>query len=429
MKRFEVSKASLISVTSPLRLLSFMPALKSTHDLKGGTMKYRMLLFLPLFLIAPPTLYAADKDGDGIQDQNDNCPGVPNANQADNNQDDIGDDCPESITGGTGYFCATLNGGKIKCWGLNDYGQLGNWSTIDQDLPTTILMLTPFKQAFASIFQQTTCSAVEAGDNDRAYCWGRANSWIFNHNNYYESPHLFSSLNHVRVVKFANFRTCAIASEEVFCWGLNEYGQTGEAMSGNFEEDAFTSSPFQVSNINNAQSIWLGEYHTCAVANGDKVVCWGSNQNGMLGLGTQGGSEPPTQVPGLSNVNYLLGGGFTTCAVLADHSLKCWGRTPLGYRHSPTTIPSWNNVKKILDEEAGNFCFLRRDGTASCDLESSVSMPDWGNIKDIALGAIQTACALRTDGSVWCWGNNSFGQLGRGFKSDTWDFTPGKVHF
>jgi alpha-tubulin suppressor-like RCC1 family protein len=392
-------------------------------------MKFRILIFLCLFLSPSSVLYAADKDGDGVQNENDNCPGVPNADQSDDNQDDIGDDCPESISGGRGFFCATLNGGKIKCWGNNEYGQIGNWSTIDTDLPSTILMFTPFKKAFISDY--TTCSAVNtSNDDDRGYCWGRANNYVFNQTSHYESPHLFSSLHHVRVIKSSNFRNCAIAAgEEVFCWGLNDYRQTGEPISGEYEEDAFTSNPFQVSNVNNAQSLVLGESHTCAVANGDKVVCWGNNQDGRLGLGTSGGSEPPTQIPGLSNVSYLTGEDFTTCAVMADHSLKCWGWTPLGYRHSPTTIAAWDDAKEVLYEEAGGWCFVRRNGTAACTGQTAVSMPSWTDIKDIALGFYMTACALREDGSVWCWGLNNWGQLGRGFKSNTLNIPPGKVHF
>jgi E3 ubiquitin-protein ligase HERC3 len=38
---------------------------------------------------------------------------------------------PVQIVGGTDHRCALFDGGQVKCWGGNNFGQLGRGSTAD----------------------------------------------------------------------------------------------------------------------------------------------------------------------------------------------------------------------------------------------------------------------------------------------------------
>ncbi len=44
-----------------------------------------------------------------------------------------------TITLGGLHTCAIVAGGGVKCWGYNDYGQLGIGSTLQQTSPVSVL--------------------------------------------------------------------------------------------------------------------------------------------------------------------------------------------------------------------------------------------------------------------------------------------------
>jgi len=91
-----------------------------------------------------------------------------------------------------------------------------------------------------------------------------------------------------------------------------------------------------------AKALSAGWEHTCAILDGalaGAVKCWGSNNNGALGLGDviSRGTDPVTQmgaslpVVPLGEAAVIVRAGFrTTCAILASGKLKCWGYNGFG---------------------------------------------------------------------------------------------------
>jgi hypothetical protein len=95
----------------------------------------------------------------------------------------------------------------------------------------------------------------------------------------------------------------------------------------------FSDGSTRVLSPTEVSSVAVGDFHTCALLAGGTVKCWGHNDAGELGNGTNTGFETcpdgtncsttPVSIAGVANVVALSAGGFHTCAVLADGRVQC----------------------------------------------------------------------------------------------------------
>ncbi|ACO64999.1 regulator of chromosome condensation RCC1 [Micromonas commoda] len=201
----------------------------------------------------------------------------------------------------------------------------------------------------------------------------------------------------------------------------------------------------------NAVSVSVGYTHACAVLNDGKLMCWGNNANGELGIGTKGGhtSNPMNVDLGSGRTAKAVACGYThTCAILDDDNLKCWGQNSqgwLGYgdttwRTAPeaTAVVNLGAGRKAKAVSAGyqHTCAILDDDTLKCWGYANLYVLGYGYTTDkyapeatavVNLGSGRKAktvtsgwgsdkrfvCATLDDDSVKCWGSNSEGQLGR----------------
>ena len=144
------------------------------------------------------------------------------------------------------------------------------------------------------------------------------------------------------LVALGDRSSCALTrTGTVLCWGANELGQLG---SGATNANA-NPSPITVVNIDDATSLAAGRNHTCASRKTGAVVCWGAGANGQLGDGRvhvdAGGAQPSiVAVSGLSNASGVGGGGAHACAPTADQSVLCWGANDRGQLGNGTQTSS-----------------------------------------------------------------------------------------
>ena len=183
---------------------------------------------------------------------------------------------------------------------------------------------------------------------------------------------------------------CAITAvdTEVWCWGENEEGQLGR---GTF--DAGSARPEKVVGIGPGQSpkvvsIATARQTSCASFADGTVACWGDNIHGELG--SNGGRvAAPKKVPGLSDVLALTAGEPSFCAVRANGHVACWG--------------------------ANQFRTVGVDGPDGIRTPTEVKTAEGAPLDQVidVAGGWQHTCALRKDRTFWCWGTNTFGQLGQ----------------
>ena len=275
------------------------------------------------------------------------------------------------VAAGT-HTCAVVNG-AAKCWGRNDVGQLGNGTQETASTPVQVsgltsgvskISVTPYAD------QAHTCAVV----NGAAYCWGgnfvgQLGIGTYGDNNGIHTPQAVVGLSSgVTDIASGAYHSCAVANGAAYCWGLSYYGQLGNGDYGDYDK---YPTPQPVTGLGNGvTAIVTGSQYSCAVVGG-AAKCWGRNQAGQLGNGTNTDAATPVQVSGLtSGVTAISAGDERACAV-KDGEVYCWG----GGNNSPYKVS--------------------------------------GLTAATAVSASYHACALNPAGMA-CWGSNQYGQLGDG---------------
>jgi alpha-tubulin suppressor-like RCC1 family protein len=174
----------------------------------------------------------------------------------------------------------------------------------------------------------------------------------------------------------------------LWCWGSSEFGQLGI--------DGIVSSPIAlfVSALGqDVADVAAGSTHTCARTTTGTIACWGSNEGGEVGDGTNMDAPSPVELKSLGNSNTQIALGTDhSCSRRADSSLFCWGRNGYGQVGDGTTD---NANAPVLIKVLGQ------------------------TVTQVAPGTTHT-CALKSNGTVWCWGENTYEELGNGTSSTSY---------
>jgi alpha-tubulin suppressor-like RCC1 family protein len=199
-----------------------------------------------------------------------------------------------AITAGADHTCAITSTGSARCWGVGVDGQLGNGTSTSSNVPVQVSGLTSGVTDIAA-GTTPTCAVTSTGS---ARCWG--------FNNFGQLGDGTTTLSNVPVqvsgltsgvtdIVAGAFHACALTSTgSVRCWGYNDDGHLGNG--------GVTASkvPVQVSGLTSGvTAIAAGANHSCALTTTGDARCWGNNVDGQLGNGTMGGdATSPVQVTG-----------------------------------------------------------------------------------------------------------------------------------
>ncbi|MBI4676690.1 MAG: hypothetical protein HY748_03835 [Elusimicrobia bacterium] len=343
------------------------------------------------------------------------------------------------VTAGTFHTCALLDDGTVKCWGDNSYGQLGLGDTSNRgDGPGEMGASLPS----VSLGAGRTASAIAAGtyhtcallDNATVKCWGRndyGQLGLGDNSTRGDGPgEMGDNLPPVSLgtgrtaaaIATGSEHTCALLDNgAVKCWGRNGVGQLGlgdtSSRGGGPGEMGDNLPPVSLGTGRTAMAIAAGYTHTCALLDNGAVKCWGYNGNGQLGLGDtswrgDGPGEMGDSLPAVSlgtgrTALAIAAGGGHTCALLDNDAVKCWGQNEYGQLGLGDT--SW-----------------RGDGPGEMgDNLPAVSLGA-GRTASVVVAGAYHACALLDNGAVKCWGRNDGGELGLGDTSHRGD-GPGEM--
>ena len=220
-----------------------------------------------------------------------------------------------------------------------------------------------------------------------------------------------ADIDATRTVSGTN-RTCAILSNNVWCWGKNNMGQLGDGTTSD------SNIPVKVRSIGDMRNgeiidIFTAQHHSCVLtksSTGRRIYCWGDNRSGQLGNSDFGGSYSPVpieiKVVGASaisdfsgnKISAIGGTGDTSCAI-ASGKVYCWGGNDwgqLGYG-SPGS-PGHSSVPAMINSGGPN------------------RIPNNYSATKLSTGGSRsrTMCVITTEKRAYCWGQARFGQLGVG---------------
>ncbi|MGI6443569.1 MAG: fibronectin type III domain-containing protein [Candidatus Dojkabacteria bacterium] len=369
------------------------------------------------------------------------------------------------ISSGYSHTCGLGSDNQAYCWGYNNRGQLGNGSTTDSNVPAQVSSgAIPSGVTLTSISAGSshTCGL---GSDGHGYCWGY---------NYYGQLGDGSTTNSNVPVQVSSGaiptgvtlvsisagynHTCGMGSDnQAYCWGYNYYGQLGNGSTTNSNVPVQVSSGAIPSGVTLA-SISAGGSHTCGMGSDNQAYCWGYNNRGQLGNGSTTDSNVPVQVssgaiPSGMTLSSISPGDSHTCGLGSDNQAYCWGYNNYGQLGNGSTtnsnvpvqvssgaIPSGVTLVSIsagyshtcgLGDDGKGYCWgynnygqLGNGSTTQSTVPVQVSsgaIPSGVTLSSISAGGFHT-CGLGSDGHGYCWGFNYYGQLGNG--STTQSRTP-----
>jgi len=350
---------------------------------------------------------------------------------------------------GTGTEGRVYGWGRAYWLGVNETDTL-----VKQKVPTFIhnpaSPTTDWTQNFTSLSgKDSVCGVTNTG---AGYCLGGATATAV-------------PGNHTWKIIAAGFsHKCGVTTAGVgYCWGTNTNGQLG---NGTTTE---STNPVAVSGGHTFDSIDVGARHSCGITTSGLLYCWGANDYYQLGnnVTNQNDKLTPTRVhdPDTPSSNWgttilkVSLGQHHSCAIDSNNRAYCWGNswdnnTATGQTsypkipkriHKPNGSANWDATFIDIAAAEEHTCAIKTNGVAYCwgndsygslgklsvkndDRQYPVKVSGNKTWVSIATGRWNT-CGINDDNYLFCWGKNLLGQLGdNSAGTGGWSATPERVH-
>lgn len=368
----------------------------------------------------------------------------------------------DGLTAGYHHTCVHTTAQEVLCFGRNDYGQLGYGHETDlgDNESPGAFGAVPLPQPATAVVAggSHTCALLMSG---AALCWGYNGGGHLGQGTTEELSGIHgipTDLTPIdldvpidQIAAGGSFTCVKTVQSDVHCWGQGSSGQLGQGEVVSIGDNELPTAANTLVTLAPAVSIGAGVTHACAALTRGGLQCWGNGGNGKLGYGNTeqiGDDElpitlPPVQ-PGItfsqlalgdshtlaldSETGQLLGVGNSTQGQLGTGVATSYGD---GVGPSLATPSLESDIVQII-AGSSHSCALLEDGRVSCfgsggsgqlGYGSSASVGDNESVTTLEplsfdSPAVQLAagtahsCALLEDGQLFCWGDNSYGQIG-----------------
>jgi alpha-tubulin suppressor-like RCC1 family protein len=307
-----------------------------------------------------------------------------------------------AVATGSAHSLALCADGTIAAWGNNTYGQLGDNTTSNSNVPVAVVgsgaLSGKIVVAIATGFNHSLALCSDGS----VVAWGFCSSGQLGNGGTTSrsvpvaipKTGALSGKTVVAIAAGYNHSLARCADGTVVAWGNNAYGQLGNNSTIN------SNVPVAITNSGDLSgrtvvSLVGGSDHSIGLCSDGSLVAWGRNNYGQLGNDSTTNSSIPVVVDASDvlagkAIVAIASGGWHNLALCSDGTLAAFGRNNSGQLGNSGTTDSSVPVTVI---------------TSGALFGKTVTAIGGSNAHSLAL------CA---DGTLAAWGSNNNGQLGIG---------------
>lgn len=341
-----------------------------------------------------------------------------------------------AISAGGRFSLALTSSGQVLSWGTNEYGELGDGTTISRSLPAPVVF--PAGTTIVAIHGGGLHSLALASSG-QLFAWGNNTSGQLGIGTSgvprsVPVPVALPPGTTIATFEAGGSHSMALtAAGQLLVWGRNHAGQLGDGTTTNRTVPAPVSLPGATA----AAEIAAGTGHSLALTTTGQLLAWGDNESGQLGIGEPHGIDQPVPVPVSlppgTPVIRISGAQNHSLGITANGRLLVWGSDGSGAMHpAPQFVPTSTGT---VTAAAGGATFSvvlvspTRDPAAAWGRNTSSQLGDGSSVDspvavrvalasttvvgEIAAG-YRHSLAAPTTGGLFTWGDNTDGQLGDG---------------
>lgn len=337
---------------------------------------------------------------------------------------------------GARHILALWSDGTVTAMGLNSYGQTARPPDTSNTFQPPELVALPGKAIRVAAANFTSYALLEDGS---VWAWGHGRVGELGvrlaGRDARHTPAAIGGLGNIVAIAAEGSHAMALAADgTVYGWG-----KLAQVLAPGQRVDIGVMQPLPIPSLHGVTRIVTTERTGLALTKTGRLLAWGVNNLGQLGLGTTSKVEPPTEVPTLREVTSMGTVTGAGVAVTADGRVWTWGhngQAGLGNgqradtmdpgQPTPQPVPGITDAIEVkVGPGIGRQIIVRRRAGALIGWGNS----DWGQLgtggvafqarpMPIRLPAVTDiwtfgilSFARTTDGAMWFWGDRDAGRV------------------
>ncbi|XTZ14993.1 Ig-like domain repeat protein [Micromonospora echinospora] len=282
-----------------------------------------------------------------------------------------------AIAVGVDHSLAVTSTGTVLAWGANSHGQLGNGTTTDSNVPVPVALPAGTRITAVAAARRHSLGLTSTGT---VLAWGTNIFGQLGNGTTTDSnvpvPVALPAGTRITAIAVGLDHSLAVTSTgTALAWGANFWGQLGNGTT----TDSTVPVPVDLPAGTRITAIDGGINHSLALTSTGTMLAWGNNTFGQLGNGTNTDSSRPVPVDLRTRITAVDVGTNHNLALTANGFVFAWGDNYWGQLGNGTYFPS-NVPVEVFLFDTGPLTAIAIDAGVyhSLVLTSTGTMYAWG---------------------------------------------------